>query len=109
MDVAADKGFYISKALFKIGCGLVQPVEKPRGMRYSRKALLYSRRVSRHRIHIERWVRRIQSKAGWLQRRVPMSQLHLIYPMVQLCTMIGNNKAPLSGGDVWMGPSTLVV
>jgi hypothetical protein len=100
MDVAADKGFYISKALFRLGCGLVQPVEKPRGKRYSRNALLYSRRVSRHRIHVERWVRRIQSKSGWLQRRIPMSQLHLIYPMVQVCALMGNLRVPLSGGDV---------
>ena len=94
-DVIADKGFYISRQLFARGCGLVQPVEKPRKKRFSRKALLYSRRVSRKRIHVERWVRRLQARCGFFRRRVPLNQLALAYPVVQICKMMGNYMTPI--------------
>ena len=53
MSLCADKGFLIAALLMKKRCGIVQPAEKPKNKR-SRKALLYSRGVSRARIHIER-------------------------------------------------------
>ena len=95
MDLAADKGFYLSKQLFKRGAGLVQPMRKPTNKRYSPNALLYSRRVSRKRIHIERWVRRVSGKCRWLQRRVPMNQVHLVYPVTQICMYMGNFSPPI--------------
>ena len=69
MDIMADKGFYISNLLFRRGCGLLQPIEKPKLKRYSRSALLYSRRVSHVRIHIERMVRRVNARCGWLHKQ----------------------------------------
>ena len=95
MDLCADKGFYLAKQLFRAGAFLIQPMEKPRNKRYSRRALLYSRRVSRKRIHIERWVRRATARCRWLQRRVPINQLHLVYPITQICMRMGNFRCPI--------------
>ena len=95
VDLCADKGFFMSAMLFKLGAGLIQPMKKPTGARYSQRALLYSRRVSRKRIHIERGVRRVTARCRWLQRRVPMNQLHLVYPITQISMHLGNFMCPV--------------
>jgi hypothetical protein len=100
MDVSLDKGFYVAAQMFKRGCGVVQPVKKPNSKRYSQKALLYSRRVSRNRIHVERQVRRMKGRCGWLQRTIPMNQMHLVYPITQICFFLGNFMTPLAGKSV---------
>ena len=57
MDVSLDKGFYVAAEMFKQGCGWFSRSTKLQ--RYSQKVLLYSRQVSRNRIHVERQVRRL--------------------------------------------------
>lgn len=95
MDIMADKGFYISNLLFRRGCGLLQPIEKPKLKRYSRSALLFSRRVSHVRIHIERMVRRVNARCGWLHKLINMNQLHLVWPVTQICSFHANFRTPL--------------
>jgi hypothetical protein len=95
MDLMADKGFLISHILFKRGCGLVQPIEKPRGKRYSKQGMLYSRRVSRKRIHIERGIRRIVEKSGFLRKRVRLSQIWMVDPVVRILAAMSNWTSPV--------------
>ena len=90
-----DKGFTVAADLFGSGAGLLQPMEKPKKKKFSSKALLYSRRVSRKRVHIERWVRRVSGRAQWLQRKVPLHMVHLIYPITQICVWMGNFRCPI--------------
>ena len=98
MDVCLDKGFHITALLVKMGCGIIQPQEKPRTRRYSSNAAAFSARVSKKRIHIERWVRRVKELSPFMSRRVPLNQSHLIYAISQVCTFMGNFKCPIRGG-----------
>lgn len=99
MSLCADKGFILAAQLMQLGCGLVQPEEKPKNKRFSKKALLYSRRVSRVRIHIERWVRRIKERSGFLHKIVPTQLIHLVFPIAGICTFMANYRKPIWGGE----------
>lgn len=96
--LCADKGFLLAALLMKKRCGIVQPVEKPKNKRFSRKALLYSARVSRVRIHVERWVRRLKERSVFLQRIVPSGHIHLVYPVAMICGFMANFRKPVRGG-----------